>query len=428
MYNEVAKGIYVMSKYLPRLLEKEIREKLNYSGAVYIEGPKWVGKSTTAMLFSNTNIKFQNPIIKRQYQTLVTISKDEVLRGEKPILFDEWQEVPEVWDFIRLDIDENSLKGAYLLTGSTKKQTVSTSHTGTGRINSVYMRPMSLFESGESNGFVSLSDLFSGQEIKPVKSTVSLMNMSALICRGGWPGSVLLPKNDQLAVPRDLLNSIIARDIDKIDGTRKDKTKFLRFIQSYARNISTLANNKTIYQDQSGEGINIDVKTYNAYLNALERLYIIENVRGWNPNKRSASNIRSADKKQFVDPSIAVAALGLTPEKLYNDFNLFDFFFESIVTRDIRIYANYLKGDVFYYRDSKGLEVDLIIELNDGQWAGIEVKMGENEVEKAAANLLKLKSIVINQDPAFLLVITNTELAYQRSDGVFVIPIGCLKP
>lgn len=287
---------------------------------------------------------------------------------------------------------------------------------------------MSLFESGESNGFVSLSDLFSGQEIKPVKSTVSLMNMSALICRGGWPGSVLLPKNDQLAVPRDLLNSIIARDIDKIDGTRKDKTKFLRFIQSYARNISTLANNKTIYQDQSGEGINIDVKTYNAYLNALERLYIIENVRGWNPNKRSASNIRSADKKQFVDPSIAVAALGLTPEKLYNDFNLFDFFFESIVTRDIRIYANYLKGDVFYYRDSKGLEVDLIIELNDGQWAGIEVKMGENEVEKAAANLLKLKSIVINQDPAFLLVITNTELAYQRSDGVFVIPIGCLKP
>lgn len=417
-----------MHNYKPRLLEKDIIEKLTYSGAVYIEGPKWAGKSTTAMLFSKTNIKFQNPIIKKQYQTLVTISKEEVLAGEPPILFDEWQEVPEVWDFIRLDIDERNLKGAYLLTGSTKKQTIKISHTGTGRINTVYMRPMSLFESGDSLGTVSLAELFANQKIKPVRAKITLNDIAKLVCRGGWPGSIELNESAALRVPSDLLVSIINRDAEEVDGVRKDKTKFTRFIQSYARNISTLATDKTIYEDQSGEGFAIDAKTYQTYLNALERLYIIENVSAWSPNIRSASTIRSASKKQFVDPSIAVASLGLSPEKLKQDFRLFGFFFESIVTRDVRVYANYLGGDVFYYRDTSGLEVDLIIELNDGKWGAIEVKMGENELEKAAVNLLKLQEIVIGPKPSFMMVITNTELAYQREDGVYVIPIGCLKP
>lgn len=417
-----------MQKYKPRLLEKEIKEKLTYSGAVCIEGPKWVGKSTTAMLFSKTNIKFQNPIIKKQYQTLASISKDEVLEGELPILFDEWQEVPEVWDFIRLDIDERNLKGAYLLTGSTKKQTVKTSHTGTGRINSVYMRPMSLFESGDSLGSVSLTKLFNGDKIKPARSKVSINDIAKLVCCGGWPGILGLDRDSQLRVPSDLLTSIISRDAEEVDGVRKDKIKFTRFIQSYGRNISTLATDKTIYDDQSGEGITIDVKTYQTYLNALERLYIIENVHAWSPNIRSASTIRSASKKQFVDPSIAIASLGLTPEKLKHDFKLFGFFFESIVTRDVRIYANYLDGDVFYYRDTSGLEVDLIVELSDGRWAAIEVKLGTNELEKAAVNLLKLQEIVVGSKPSFMMVITNTELAYQRDDGIYVIPLGCLKP
>lgn len=414
--------------YRKRLIETDIESKMVYSGAVQIEGPKWSGKSTTASLFAKTVIKLQNPIIKKQYQTLATISKEDVLDGEKPILFDEWQEVPEIWDFIRLDIDDNQYKGAYILTGSTKKQNVVTSHTGTGRINSVYMRPMSLYESGDSLGTVSLSKLFKSETLKPTKSNVTVTDIARLICRGGWPESIDLPIKAQLNIPKDLLTSIISHDVDEVDGVKKDKEKFKKFVRSYARNISTLATNKTIYQDQSNENISIDEKTFGTYLNALERLYIVENVKAWSPNIRSSKTIRTSDKKQFVDPSIAVAALGLSPEKLKNDFNTFGFFFESICTRDLRIYAETHGGQVYHYNDSLGLEIDLIIELPDGRWAGVEVKMGENEVDKASENLKKLSEDVIGLKPAFLMILTNTQLAYQRPDGVFVVPIGCLKP
>jgi len=414
--------------YRKRLVEIEIEAKMRYSGAVVIEGPKWAGKSTTAELFSKTIIRLQNPIIKRQYQTFATISKEELLSGIKPILFDEWQEVPEIWDFIRLDIDENRYKGAYLLTGSTKKQNLPLSHSGTGRINSVYMRPMSLFESGESSGLVSLSALFNGEKINPVKSTVSITDIAQSICRGGWPESIDLSFEDQLSVARDLLESIIKNDVDEVDGVKKDKEKMRKLIRSYARNISTLATSKTIYQDQNNEGLLLDYKTFDSYVNALQRLYIIENVKAWSPQIRSSSTIRTSDKKQFVDPSIAAAALGLSVEKLKIDFNTFGFFFESICTRDVKVYAQTLNGEVYHYLDSSGLEIDLIIELNDGKWAAIEVKMGENEVEKAANNLIKLADLHLTLKPSFLMILTNTQLGYQRQDGVFVIPIGCLKP
>lgn len=417
----------IPDNYKTRIIEKEIEAKMKYSGAVVIEGPKWTGKSTTAELYSKTIIKLQNPIIKRQYQTLATISKDEVLSGEKPILFDEWQEVPEIWDFIRLDIDDNKYKGAYLLTGSTKKQNINISHTGTGRINSIYMRPMSLYESGESKGTVSLSDLFEGKKIAVTKSQTSINDIAHYICRGGWPGILDLPLKEQLAVPKDLLESIISKDVDEVDGTKKDKEKIRKLIRSYARNISTLATSKTIYKDQENEGISIDYKTYETYTNALQRLYIIENIKAWSPAIKSASTIRTSDKKQFVDPSIAVAALGLSVEKLKQDFETFGFFFESICTRDVRTYAQSLDGEVYHYNDSSGLEVDLIIELRDGRWAGIEVKLGENEVDKASSNLFKLAKIHKSKKPSFLMILTNTELGYQREDGIYVIPIGCLK-
>lgn len=417
-----------VKNYRKRLIEIEIENKLTYSGAVYIEGPKWAGKSTTASIYSKTIIKLQNPIVKKQYQTLATISKEEVLSGEKPILFDEWQEVPEIWDFIRLDIDDNNYFGAYLLTGSTKKQNIITSHTGTGRINSVIMRPMSLFESGDSKGLISLKSLFDGNKIMPYKSDVTINDIATYICRGGWPGSLDLPLSAQLAIPKDLLSSMIARDIDEVDGVKKDKEKFLQFVRSYARNISTLATDKTIYKDQNNEENTLDIKTFNTYLNTLERLYIVENVKAWLPNIRSSKRIRTSNKKQFIDPSIAVAALGLTVEKLKIDFETFGFFFESICTRDIRIYANTLGGEVYHYNDSSGLEIDLIIELSDGRWAAIEVKMGENEVDKAASNLLKLAADIKSLKPSFLMILTNTQMAYQRQDGVFVVPIGVLKP
>jgi predicted AAA+ superfamily ATPase len=417
----------IPDNYKKRIIEKEIEDKMKYSGAVVIEGPKWTGKSTTAELYSKTIIKLQNPIIKRQYQTLVTISKDEVLSGEKPILFDEWQEVPEVWDFIRLDIDDNKHRGAYLLTGSTKKQNINTSHTGTGRINSIYMRPLSLYESGDSIGTVSLSDLFDGKKINVTKSKTSINDIAHYICRGGWPGSLELPAKEQLLIPKDLLESIISKDVDEVDGTKKDKEKIRKLIRSYARNISTLATSKTIYKDQENEGLSIDYKTYETYTNALQRLYIVENIKAWSPAIRSASTIRTSDKKQFVDPSIAVAALGLSVEKLKQDFETFGFFFESICSRDVRVYAQSLDGEVYHYNDSSGLEVDLIIELRDSRWAGIEVKLGENEVDKAASNLTKLAKIHKTKKPSFLMILTNTELCYQREDGIYIVPLGCLK-
>jgi hypothetical protein len=412
--------------YRKRLIESQIEKKMSYSGGVIIEGAKWVGKSTTAGIFSNTVIKLQDPLVKKQYQILATISKDEVLKGEKPILFDEWQEVPEIWDFIRLDIDENNYKGAYLLTGSTKKQNITTSHTGTGRINSVYMRPMSLYETGESNGLISLKELFSQPPLVPVKSNITIDNIAHCICRGGWPGSLDLNKDLQLEIPKDLLESIIKRDIDEVDGITKDKEKFRKIIKSYARNISTLAANSTIYEDQSYEVI-VNPKTFDTYMNSLKRLYIVEDVLPWSQNIRSSTRLRKGTKRQFVDPSIAVAALGLSPDKLKNDFETFGFLFESIATRDIRVYAEEIGGTVYYYNDSTGLEVDLIVELNDGRWGGIEVKLGENEADKASANLIKLANISATK-PSFLMLLTHTQMADQRDDGVYVIPLGCLRP
>jgi len=412
--------------YRKRLIESQIKKKMAYSGGIIIEGAKWVGKSTTAGMFSSTVIKLQDPLIKKKYQILATISKDEVLKGEKPILFDEWQEVPEIWDFIRLDIDDNNHTGAYLLTGSTKKQTIQTSHTGTGRINSIYMRPMSLYESGESNGLVSLQELFSKPQVIPVMSDITIDDIAHCICRGGWPGSLDLSKNMQLEVPKDLLESIIGRDIDEVDGIIKDKEKVRKIVKSYARNISTLAANSTIYKDQSYDVV-VNPKTFDTYMNSLKRLYIVEDVLPWSQNIRSSARLRKGSKRQFVDPSIAVAALGLSPDRLKQDFETFGFLFESIATRDLRVYAEEIEGTVYYYTDTTGLEVDLIVELNDGRWGGIEVKLGENEVDKASANLLKLATISTRK-PAFLMILTNTRMAYQRPDGVYVIPLGCLKP
>lgn len=413
-------------KYRKRLIEAKIKRKLLYSGAVLIDGAKWSGKSTTAALYAKTIIKLQDPIIKKQYKALATLSKAEMLKGELPILFDEWQEVPEIWDFIRLEVDETQAKGNFLLTGSTKKQNVKTMHTGTGRINSVMLRPMSLYESGESTGSVSLKSLFEKAKIDPVYSEISVRGIAELICRGGWPGSLALPKHLQFNIPKDLLTGILRDDIDEVDGIKKDKEKLNKIIKSYARNISTLATNKTIYQDQNYETI-VEAHTFEKHLNALKALYIVEDVPPWSFNIRSSSRLKQSYKKQFVDPSIAVAALDLTPEKLLQDFETFGFFFESIVTRDLRVYADMLDARVYYYRDSSGLEVDLILELPDGRWAGVEVKMGLNELDKAAKNLLKLAKLAA-KEPEFLMIVTNSQMAYTRpEDGIHVVPLGCLR-
>ena len=415
--------------YRKRLIESRIKKTMGFSGGVVIEGAKWVGKSTTASLFANTIVKLQDPITRNKYKMLSTISKEKILEGEKPILFDEWQDVPEIWDFIRIDIDEHNQKGAYLLTGSTKKQNIKTSHTGTGRINTILMRPMSLYESGEANGEISLSDLFNHPNNIPSisMSTITINDIARLICRGGWPGSLDLVEDFQFELPFHLLKSIIEKDSDEVDGISKDKEKLEKIVRSYARNVSTLATNTTIYKDQSSHEI-VSIKTFDTYMNALKRLFIVEDVLPWSPNIRSSSRLRKSNKRQFVDPSIAVAALDITPTKLLNDFETFGFLFESIVTRDVRVYSEEIGGKVYYYNDSTGLEIDLIVELRDGSWGGIEVKLGSNELDKASANLLKLADIS-EIKPSFLMILTNTEMAYQRKeDGIYVVPLGCLGP
>ena len=281
----------------------------------------------------------------------------------------------------------------------------------------------------EQNGNVSLSDLFNNPNNIPSisMSTISIDDIAKLICRGGWPGSLDLEEDFQFELPIHLLKSIIEKDSDEVDGISKDKEKLEKIVRSYARNISTLATNLTIYKDQSSEGI-VSVKTFDTYMNALKRLFIVEDVLPWSPNIRSSSRLRKRSKKQFVDPSIAVAALDISPKKLLNDFETFGFLFESIVTRDVRIYSEEIGGKVYHYNDSTGLEVDLIVELRDGSWGGIEVKLGSNELHKASRNLLKLADISVVK-PSFLMILTNTEMAYQRpEDGIYVVPLGCLGP
>ncbi len=428
MYYNLCRGANKMShiEYKKRLIETKIKKKLLYSGAVLIDGAKWSGKTTTAMQYAKTIIKLQDIDTRKKYKTLVALSKTEILSGEPPILFDEWQEVPEIWDYIRMNVDETQEKGNFLLTGSTKKQNVKTMHTGTGRINSVMMRPMSLFESGESTGSVSLKSLFEKAKIAPVDSEISVRGIAELICRGGWPGTLTLPKDLQFDIPKDLLSGILREDIDEVDGIKKDKEKLYKIIKSYARNISTLATNKTIYCDQNYENI-VEAPTFEKHLNALKALYIVEDVPPWSFKIRSSSRLKQGYKKQFVDPSIAVAALDLSPDKLLQDFETFGFFFESIVTRDLRVYADMLDARVYYYRDSSGLEVDLILELPDGRWAGVEVKLGLNELDKAAKNLLKLAKLAA-KEPEFLMIVTNSQMAYTRpEDGIHVVPLGCLR-
>lgn len=428
MYYNLRIGTCKMShiKYKKRLIETKIKRKLLYSGAVLIDGAKWSGKSTTATQYAKTIIKLQDTDTKNKYKTLVGLSKTEILSGDPPILFDEWQEVPEIWDYIRMNVDETQAKGKFLLTGSTKKQNVKTMHTGTGRINSVMMRPMSLFESGESTGSVSLKSLFEKAKIEPLYSEISVRDIAELICRGGWPGTLTLPKDLQLDIPKDLLSGILREDIDEVDGIKKDKEKLKKIIKSYARNISTLATNKTIYRDQNYENI-VEAPTFEKHINALKALYIVEDVPPWSFKIRSSSRLKQGYKKQLVDPSIAVAALDLSPDKLLQDFETFGFFFESIVTRDLRVYSDMLDASVYYYRDSSGLEVDLVLELPDGRWAGVEVKLGLNELDKAAKNLLKLAKLAA-KEPEFLMIVTNSQMAYTRpEDGIHVVPLGCLR-
>lgn len=418
-----------MNKYIPRLIEKTIQEQLSIMGALAIEGPKWSGKSTTGERYAKTVVKLQDPIINRRYQIYASTDRNLLLNGEKPLMFDEWQKIPDLWDFIRLDIDEQNERGMYILTGSAKPIKDQQRHTGVGRIVKIKMRPMSLYEMNMSNGSVSIQDVFNQMHIGVQVSTVSIKDLSEHICRGGWPGSMDLTVEQAVTAVENYYHTLTSEDIVDVDNVKRDQTRAKTVIKSFSRNISTLTSYQTMVKDMIEHGDQMSDEAFYSYIRALEKLYIIDNVPAWNPKLRSKSVVRSSDKKQLIDPSIAAVALGAKPNDLIKDMETFGFLFESLCSRDLSIYIEYHGGKLYHYKDSDDLEIDMILHLPDGRWGAIEVKTGLNELEKAEKNLLKLKNKVDEtKEPSFLMILTGTDVAYQTENGIYVVPLGCLKP
>lgn len=419
-------------KYLSRIADKILKDRLESSGAVLIVGPKWCGKTSTATEISRSQLFMQDPDKSVSYLKAADTKPSLLLRGDTPRLLDEWQVAPVLWDAVRFMVDQRGLPGQFILTGSAVPQDNVVQHTGTGRISRMMMRPMSLYESGESNGSVSLSALFDGETEIDAFSDLSIEQIAFAIVRGGWPASIGDTRKSALRHAIDYVEAIINTDVSRVDNIEKNPVRVRALLRSLSRNISTLATIRTIHNDiaMGDNDESISEKTISQYLNALNRIFVTENLPAWNPALRSKTAIRTSPKRQFVDPSIAAAVMRLTPERLLDDFNYFGFLFESLCDRDLRIYAEAIDGEVFHYRDSSGLEADAVVALNDGRWAAIEVKLGSKEIEEAAKHLIELKNKVNTermQDPSFLMILTGTEIAYRRDDGVFVVPIGCLK-
>lgn len=419
-------------EYLKRIADRMLQERLAASGAVLIEGPKWCGKTRTALENSKSHLFMQDPDRAVSYLKAADIKPSLLLQGETPRLLDEWQTAPVLWDAVRFMVDQRGKPGQFILTGSAVPKDNVVQHTGTGRISRLMMRPMSLYESLESNGSVSLRALFDGQAEIDTFSTLTIEQIAFAIVRGGWPASIGESEDIALRHAIDYVEAVINADVSRVDGIEKNPVRVRALLRSLSRNISTLATIRTIRADIAlGDADeSISEKTISQYLGALDRIFVTENLPAWNPALRSKSAIRTSPKRLFVDPSIAAAVMRLTPSRLLDDFNYFGFLFESLCDRDLRIYAEAIDGQVFHYRDGSGLEADAVIALNDGRWAAVEVKLGSKEIDEAAGHLLKLKDKVNTEkmrEPSFLMILTGTEIAYRREDGVYVVPLGCLK-
>lgn len=426
-----------IESYRPRIADNILQRKLHTSGAVLIVGPKWCGKTWTALNQANSVIYMQDPDKRSSYLKMAQTAPSFLLKGEKPRLIDEWQIATVLWDAVRFAVDQTPEKGQYILTGSVVVDSdddmlpdEKMEHTGTGRISRIRMRPMSLYESGESNGTVSLKDLFDGNYEIVARSELTIEDIAYAICRGGWPACLHLDKEYALDVAKDYVEAVCEKDATTIDKSQKDPDRVRSILKSLARNISTMTTDRTIMGDVKANDTSITDKTLEVYLRALRKLYIIEDVKAWQPTLRSKTGIRTSSKRQFVDPSIAVAAIGTSPSGILEDFNYFGFLFESLCARDLRVYSEPLRGSIRHYHDNNDLEADIIICLEDGRWAAVEVKLGSREIEEGASNLIKLASNIDNLRqpvPSFLMVLTGGEFAYRRDDGVYVVPIGCLK-
>ena len=417
--------------YLPRIADKKMALALQSSGAVLIVGPKWCGKTETAKQFAKSTLYMQHPDFSESYLKMAALKPSELLKGETPRLIDEWQDAPVLWNAIRFEVDQRKERGQFILTGSVVPKTAKNMHSGAGRISRLEMRTMSLFESNESTGEISLADLFRGESGMIGMSKLSIDNICHIILRGGWPETVKENREDVAKqTVFDYTNVLISDDMSRVDGKKRNPARVRSLLRSIARHISAPVNNSTILEDLTANDSTISDKTITDYTNALRKLYVIDDLPVWGVSMRSKTAIRTTPKRHLTDPSIAGVLLGANKDKLFHDFNTFGLLFESMVIRDLRVYADSLNGNVFCFRDKQGNEVDAIIELSDGHWGAVEIKMGSSEEESAAKNLLKFKKNVNTEkmgEPSFLAIVTATQIAYQRDDGVWVIPLGCLR-
>ena len=427
-------------EYLMRIADKELKFRLEAFGAVQIKGPKWCGKTTTAEMQAKSVLKMQDPDTREGYLATARTKPSLLLKGDTPRLIDEWQVAPVLWDAVRNAVDERQKKGQFILTGSTVIDNSEVMHTGTGRISRMSMYPMSLYESRESNGVISLQELFDdpSADIDGIVSGLSVEELIFAACRGGWPASLdNISDKAKLMIAKDYVEVICDEDISRVDNVRRNPVLSRLVMRSYARNLCTLAKKTNILKDVSAEMEGTSIKTLDDYIGALEKLFVIEDIPAWNPAIRSATVIRTGNKRCFIDPAIAVAVAGLAPETLAVDLKTFGFIYECLCMRDLKVYSQALGGKLSYYHDRYGLEADAVLHLLDGRYALIECKLGSQDIDAGAEHLLELRDLIKSHNgkdsnvqlrlPDLLIVLTGGNMAYTRQDGVKVIPIGCLK-
>ena len=421
------------ANYKRRIIDAQVTEYLSAFGAVCIEGPKWCGKTWTSSYHSKSAIYIGDPANNFQNRELARLSPELVLTGANPRLIDEWQEVPPIWDAVRHKVDQSPAKGQFILTGSATPNHKGVLHSGAGRIAKLRMRPMSLYESGDSSGQVSLKELCSGTITPALTGTVDLENIIEFIVRGGWPGSLKLPIEQAALLPKEYLSAVIDDDVYRIDGIKRDTSKMKLLLRSLARNESTTVTNKTLRNDiKAADDEDIDANTVTAYLDIFKRLFITDNQQPFSVGMRSSVRIKQAEKRHFSDPSLACALMKATPSTLLSDLETLGFLFEALCERDLKIYAESFGATLYHYQDYSGKEIDAVIEMPDGQWCAFEIKLGANQIDAAAEGLLKLRNDFASDQrgnpPAVLCVVCGlSNAAYRRQDGVFIVPITALK-
>lgn len=423
-----------MKEYKERIADKSLKRRLQGKGAVLIEGPKWCGKTTTAEQLAESILYMDDPESIHQNLTLAEIDPKRLLNGKTPRLIDEWQLAPKLWDAVRFEVDHRNDLGQFILTGSSvPASSEHIHHTGTGRFSWLLMRPMSLYESLESTGDVSLSELFNSPDQISGENHLDINKLAFVACRGGWPRATDLKDEIALDQAFDYYDAVVHSDISKVDGVTRNPERVKRLMRSYARNQGSQATNKLLCDDISAnESDNIDTDTVSSYINALKRIFVIEEMEAWNPNLRSKTAIRTSNTRYYIDPSIAAAALGLGPQDLLSDLRTFGLLFETMCIRDLRVFADVLNGNVYHFRDKTDLECDAVIHLRNGSYGLIEIKLGgESLIEEGVATLKKLNGKLDTskmKKPSFLMILTGIgNYAYRRSDGIYVVPIGCLK-